>query len=366
MAALPAVKTAGKAESRDVSTRSAEVVSLQEELEEKVLSQLDVEELFVGKYFLESDKGLCSTHLACYSIFPASLSAEERQSLVERGVASSPQADRAVGAMVGMAIGDWVGHPFEFISIEQSGFLSDGEDAKVEEDTPWFELATGEFHNELNRFRLERGQWTDDASMGLCQADSLLVCGFYDGSDIRTRFWNWWHSSYNTPFTDRGACGLGGNIGSSIYALSFEETPSERYEVEHGRDDSGNGSLMRLAAIPLLFHADVEVAVAYSKESSLTTHPGHTAAECCGLMGFVIAKAVARSGAECMAEWLVSVTEEYAGRLEREVAGEECASVRRAKQVVLRLIAADEDEEGTEAVWNWRSEKGALPALACW
>ena len=42
-----------------------------------------------------------------------------------------------------------------------------------------------------NRFSLALGQWTDDCSMGLCIADSYLVCQDFNGSDQRVRFWNW-------------------------------------------------------------------------------------------------------------------------------------------------------------------------------
>jgi ADP-ribosyl-[dinitrogen reductase] hydrolase len=48
------------------------------------------------------------------------------------------------------------------------------------------------YEGALNCFKLKPGQWTDDATMGLCLADSLLVRRGYDGSDIRARFWNWW------------------------------------------------------------------------------------------------------------------------------------------------------------------------------
>ena len=32
------------------------------------------------------------------------------------------------------------------------------------------------------------------------QADSLLIQGEFDGSDIRTRFWNWWNKGYCNAF----------------------------------------------------------------------------------------------------------------------------------------------------------------------
>merc|ERR1719197_838806 len=80
------------------------------------------------------------------------------------------------------------------------------------------------FFNETNAFGLARGQWTDDASMGLCMADSLIMRRGYDGTDMRIRFWCWWNRGYNNAFRKdprrTGSVGLGGNISKSLDALS--------------------------------------------------------------------------------------------------------------------------------------------------
>merc|ERR1719171_2105233 len=108
--------------------------------------------------------------------------------------------------MVGMAVADSVGHMFEFIPIDKPGCRFDPKSLKV----------TGAY----NRFSLKPGQWTDDTSMGLCLADSLLARGFYNGPDIRVRFWNWWYRGYNNAFRKESgrswSVGLGGNIGASL------------------------------------------------------------------------------------------------------------------------------------------------------
>merc|ERR1719291_1043454 len=90
----------------------------------------------------------------------------------------------------------------------------------------FFDLETKEFNCEFNKFRLERGQWTDDAAMGLCMADSLIVKRSYDGGDMRTRFWCWWFRGYNNAFrrdearASKQSIGLGGNVASSLRELS--------------------------------------------------------------------------------------------------------------------------------------------------
>jgi hypothetical protein len=149
----------------------------------------------------------------------------------------------------------------------------------------------------LNRFSLQMGQWTDDCSMSLCMADSLLVKQQYDGSDIRIRFWNWWNKGYCNAFgkeaaqgRPRSSVGLGGNISKSIFSMVDGQIPSPRFESSG--EDSGNGSLMRLAPIAIFHSADERACMHYARESSYTTHPGKIAAECCALQAFLIARAI--------------------------------------------------------------------------
>ncbi len=66
------------------------------------------------------------------------------------------------------------------------------------------------------------------------------------------------------------------NIGKSLDAIT-DCNPPPRYDVP--TEDSGNGSLMRLAAVPIAFSTDLAMCMAVSAESSRTTHPGHCAAE---------------------------------------------------------------------------------------
>ena len=88
----------------------------------------------------------------------------------------------------------------------------------------------------LNKFNLQLGQWTDDCSMGLCIADSLLTRDGYDGSDVRVRFWNWWHRGYCNAFGSdlyfgpRSSVGLGGNMSKSLSTMAASARPTPRFE----------------------------------------------------------------------------------------------------------------------------------------
>lgn len=98
---------------------------------------------------------------------------------------SNVKLDRAVGCMVGMAVADALGAPLEFLPVCNG----DGE----RDPRHHLDLNSMEYSGPSNKFLLKPGQWTDDASMGFCIADSYLANnGVYNGSDIRTRFHLWW------------------------------------------------------------------------------------------------------------------------------------------------------------------------------
>ena len=75
--------------------------------------------------------------------------------------------DRAIGALLGLAIGDAIGTTLEF-SVRDSR-------------PPLTDMIGG------GPFRLQPGEWTDDTAMALCLADSLLACGGLDERDLLAR-----------------------------------------------------------------------------------------------------------------------------------------------------------------------------------
>ena len=78
------------------------------------------------------------------------------------------------------------------------------------------------------------------------------------------------------------------------------EIPTPEFITYTSKDDSGNGSLMRLSPIPVFFshcYGDkilLDIAMQYAKKSSFTTHPGYIAAEACALMSYIIIHAIHR------------------------------------------------------------------------
>eukprot|EP00443_Scrippsiella_acuminata_P038749 CAMPEP_0115244612 /NCGR_PEP_ID=MMETSP0270-20121206/40074_1 /TAXON_ID=71861 /ORGANISM="Scrippsiella trochoidea, Strain CCMP3099" /LENGTH=346 /DNA_ID=CAMNT_0002659747 /DNA_START=60 /DNA_END=1098 /DNA_ORIENTATION=- len=186
-----------------------------------------------------------------------------------------------------------------------------------------FDAKTLQATGVYNKFALKPGQWTDDTSMGLCLADSLLVCGGYDGSDIRLRFWNWWNRGYNNTFRldeERSASvGLGGNVSLSLLVMTQSRDQDLKPRFEGLGDDAGNGSVMRLAPVPIYFHSDLDLAIRASAESSYTTHPGPSAADACAFLGFLICRAIRRDSRRMTAaQFLDDAAAAYLARPEVE------------------------------------------------
>ena len=134
---------------------------------------------------------------------------------------------------------------------------------------------------------LQPGQWTDDTSMALCLADSLIACGGFDAADQMNRYVRWWREGY---LSSTGACFDIGNATRD--ALSRYRDTGEPFAGSTDPYSAGNGSLMRLAPAPLFFASDPELAIRMSGESSRTTHEAATCVDACRYFGGLLVGAV--------------------------------------------------------------------------
>ena len=175
--------------------------------------------------------------------------------------------DRFQGCLGGLAIGDAVGTTLEF---RKPGTFE-----------PIDDMVGG------GPFSLRPGYWTDDTSMALCLAESLLVKRGMDHRDQMGRYLNWYHNGY---LSSTGTCfDIGNTVCSAI--LSYEKTGNP---VSGSRDPytAGNGSLMRLAPVPMFYASDPDEAVLMSAESSLTTHGARACVDACRYYGGLIVAAL--------------------------------------------------------------------------
>ncbi len=181
------------------------------------------------------------------------------------------QIDRYRGSLLGLAVGDALGAPLEGL---RAGWFE-----------PVEEMTGGGFHG------VEPGQWTDDTSMALCLAESLAERGGFDPTDQLERYRRWYREGY---LSSKDHCfGIGGTTREAIER--FEEIGEPYCGVENA-NKAGNGSLMRLAPVPLFFAHDLKEAIERSADSSRTTHGARNAVDACRYFGGLLVGAA--NGAE--------------------------------------------------------------------
>lgn len=181
--------------------------------------------------------------------------------------------DRAVGALLGLAAGDAVGTTLEF---KAPGTFE-----------PITDLVGG------GPFGLEPGQWTDDTSMALCLAESLLDTGEMDLTDQMRRYLLWREHGY---LSSNGRCF---DIGTTVSRqLSRFKATAEPIDPSPDEEAAANGSLMRLAPVPIRWHSDPEAAAKQSATSSRPTHAATRPTDACRLLGAMVAALIGGAPAD--------------------------------------------------------------------
>lgn len=181
--------------------------------------------------------------------------------------------NRFRGCLIGLACGDAVGTTVEF--------RSPGSFPPVED------MVGG------GPFRLEAGEWTDDTSMALCLAASLVEKQAFDPHDQMKRYVLWRRDGY---MSSNGRCF---DIGNTVrYALNVFEKYGQPFAGSTDPDTAGNGSLMRLGPVPMFFCRDPHHAIEAAADSSRTTHGAPTAVDACRYMAGLIVGALSGASKE--------------------------------------------------------------------
>lgn len=177
------------------------------------------------------------------------------------------QIEHDRGSLLGLATGDALGTTLEF---NRPGSFKPIKDM----------VGGGPFH-------LKPGQWTDDTSMALCLAESLIERKGFDPVDQLERYLRWYREG---RLSSTGKCfDIGGTVRSAL--AKFEKT-HEPYCGATDPHSAGNGSIMRLAPVPLFYAKNLLEAIEKSGESSRTTHGALTAVDACRYLGSLIVGAV--------------------------------------------------------------------------
>ena len=206
--------------------------------------------------------------------------------LITMPIPAIPPKDRYRGSLLGLAVGDAMGVPLEF---EPPG-----------KNPPVSKMTGGGAYN------LKPGEWTDDTSMALCLAESLIHCGGFDPKDQLTRYCDWYHHGHLS--STGGFFDIGNTTRKALQ--QFEKT-NDPFPGPKGERDQGNGSLMRLAAVPLAYAKTPARAIELSGESSRTTHGHPACVDACRYLGALIVGAVQGYSKEELLSPLFSPVENY-------------------------------------------------------
>lgn len=195
----------------------------------------------------------------------------ELLALKQKGEQAMEQRERYRGCMLGLAAGDAVGTTVEFQRPGSFKLVTDMTGGGV--------------------FGLKAGEWTDDTSMALCLADSLIEKRAFDPIDQLERYCRWYQDGY---FSVKGYCfDIGGTVSDALRRFQHTHEP---YPGSTDPYSAGNGSIMRLAPVPLYYACNPAEAIERSGESSRTTHGTKTAVDACRYMGGLIVGAVNGAG----------------------------------------------------------------------
>ena len=177
------------------------------------------------------------------------------------------EKDRSIGCLLGLAVGDAVGTTLEFKSRDSYAHLTD--------------MVGG------GPFSLPVGAWTDDTSMALCLAISLLESNEFDPADQMERYRRWQHQGY---LSSTGTCfDIGGTVSD---ALNRFASTGEPMSGSVHPSSAGNGSLMRLSPVVEFYYPDIEKVLFYSQESSRTTHGAPECLDACRIFAELLYRAI--------------------------------------------------------------------------
>jgi ADP-ribosyl-[dinitrogen reductase] hydrolase len=201
--------------------------------------------------------------------------------------------NRFRGCLLGLAVGDAVGTAVEF--------MPRGSFPKV------VDMTGG------GPFKLLPGQWTDDTSMALCLAISLISRKSFDAVDQMDRYWDWYQ---NGTLSSTGRCFDIGNTVSE--ALHRYKRTGDPFSGSTAPLKAGNGCLMRLAPIPMYYFPDLDQILHFAGESSRTTHGARECVDACKLFAEMLFRALSGAGRD---EVLFNCTVQVESPSIREIAG---------------------------------------------
>ncbi len=177
---------------------------------------------------------------------------------------AKPNLSRFEGCILGLAVGDALGMPFEFRSAQQLKKLY------------------GRVTEMVDGPHLKAGQFTDDTLMTIATIESLVANRGLNPDDLAHRFVAW-HESGDLR-------GIGGTTRQALLALKYGKGWRESGLKSHFA--AGNGAAMRAAPFGLLHWNNPEALRAECEAASLITHRNTEAVAGARAVAFAVARLV--------------------------------------------------------------------------
>lgn len=184
--------------------------------------------------------------------------------------------NRIAGALYGVAVGDALGGPVDFMSAEQ------------------IRKANGHVTTMLGGgwLSLQPGETTDDTAMTLAVAEGIMESPKNPTASIGTRFISWAKSG---PKDIGGTCSASIRKAAALAEALGQDVPgandwfivSQATANENGHRSGGNGALMR-TIYPALYYPNVEDARAVAAAQGDMTHWDEYSREACKLYAAVV------------------------------------------------------------------------------
>ena len=214
----------------------------------------------------------------------------------ERDTSLEGMRDRAVGAFLGLAVGDAIGTTLEFSGRDSLPLLTG--------------MAGG------GPFQLQPGEWTDDTAMALALGDSLEDCDGLDPKDLMRKFVSWRDEG---SYSCTGKCFDIGLTTSS--ALSRFKRTGDPLAGSTDPETAGNGSLMRLAPVAVRHFRQRDAMRSAAELQSRTTHAAPEAVDACVAFAEMLADAINGWTPQRVISDRGGSVRPWAGRIEAIMAG---------------------------------------------
>lgn len=194
--------------------------------------------------------------------------------------------DRFIGSVLGVAIGDAMGMPFE-------GWSPD----KIREHWKDKVFLPASPHRGLGP-----GQYTDDTHMTICHLKSLIDSGGLEPEDAARKFLEWFDSG--------DLRGIGAATALSMKRL--KQGRSWQKSGATGEYAAGNGGAMRIAPVGLFYYNDISALKESVRQAVVITHDNTEAVAGATAVAYIVARA-AKGDLDLDLDTLITDTREFIG-----------------------------------------------------